>query len=131
MKMVDVGIEFEKSFIVEDAHLAKNVGSGSVSVLGTPMMIAFIENTAAESIKKYLEEDDTTVGSHLDVTHEAPTPVGMKVTIKIKVSSVKNEKIINFDVEAYDEAGLIGKGTHTRVLVNKIRFEEKANSKKV
>ena len=97
---MQVGIKGEKKFTVTKDQLACNVGSGLVSVFATPMMIAAIENTAAGSVAGELEEGKTTVGT-----------------------------LLTFKVAAYDEAGLIGEGTHQRAIVAKERFEQKAQSK--
>ena len=120
---MNTGIKGEKKFTVTKEQLACNVGSGLVSVFATPMMIAAIENTAAASVAGELEEGRTTVGTLVNVSHVAATPEGMEVRI------APNGKILTFKVAAYDEAGLIGEGTHQRAIVAKERFEQKAQSK--
>ena len=124
---MNTGIKGEKKFTVTKEQLACNVGSGLVSVFATPMMIAAIENTAAGSVAGELEEGRTTVGN---VSHVAATPEGMEVRIETELTEIApNGKILTFKVAAYDEAGLIGEGTHQRAIVAKERFEQKAQSK--
>ena len=113
---MQVGIKGEKKFTVTKDQLACNVGSGLVSVFATPMMIAAIENTAAGSVAGELEEGKTTVGTLVNVSHEL-------------TEIAPNGKMLTFKVAAYDEAGLIGEGTHQRAIVAKERFEQKAQSK--
>ena len=127
---MNTGIKGEKKFTVTKEQLACNVGSGLVSVFATPMMIAAIENTAAGSVAGELEEGRTTVGTLVNVSHIAATPEGMEVRIETELTEIApNGKILTFKVAAYDEAGLIGEGTHQRAIVAKERFEQKAQSK--
>ena len=94
------------------------------------MMIAGIEGTAAESVAPYLEEGRTTVGTQMNVSHVSATPAGMKVRFETELTGIApNSKILTFKVAAYDEAGLIGEGTHERAIVAKERFEAKAQAK--
>lgn len=125
MKIAD---RYENSIVVSKEMLANAVGSGEVDVFATPMMIALMENTAAKCVADSLEEGQTTVGTSINVTHCAATPVGMKVTCEAIVMEIDKRTII-FHVSASDECGIIGGGTHTRVIVDKDRFEKKAASK--
>ena len=126
---MQIGIKGEKKFTVTKDQLACNVGSGLVSVFATPM-IAAIENTAAGSVAAELEEGKTTVGTLVNVSHVAATPEGMEVRIETELTEIApNGKMLTFKVAAYDEAGLIGEGTHQRAIVAKERFEQKAQSK--
>ena len=128
--MIETGIQGRKELTVTDDLLACRVGSGLVAVYATPMMIAGIEGTAAESVAPYLDEGQTTVGIQMNVSHVAATPAGMGVRFETELTEVApNGKILTFRVAAYDEAGLIGEGTHQRAIVNKERFEAKAQAK--
>lgn len=128
--MLTTGIKGTKELTVTEEMLAKNVGSGIVSVYATPMMIAGLEGTAAESVSASLDEGKTTVGTLMNVTHVAATPAGMKVRFETELTEIApNGKILTFHVAAYDEAGLIGEGTHQRAIVDLARFEQKAQSK--
>ncbi len=130
--MLTTGIKGTKELLVTDELLAKNVGSGIVSVYATPMMIAGMEGAAAESVSAHLEQGKTTVGTLMNVTHVAATPAGMNVRFETELTEIAtNGKILTFHVAAYDEAGLIGEGTHQRAIVDLARFEQKAQSKLV
>ncbi len=113
---------------VTEETLAANCGSGTVRVFSTPMMVALMEFTAQNLMKKYLDPGYTSVGAAIETSHISATPLGMKVTSNCKVTEVSN-KIVKFDVEAYDEKGLIGKGTHSRAIVHLEKFEKKAYEK--
>lgn len=128
--MLSIGIKGYHEFNVPKEQLASSVGSGLVSVFATPMMIAAIEYTAAQSVAPELEEGKTTVGTNVSVSHVAATPEGMKVHFETELTGISaNGKILSFKVAAYDEAGLIGEGTHERAVVVKERFEAKAAAK--
>ena len=128
--MLEKGMKGHLEFTVTEDKLASKVGSGLVNVFATPMMIAAIEQTAAASVQGALDEGCTTVGTLVNVSHVAATPEGMKVTVDTELTEVSpNGRMLTFCVKAFDEAGLIGEGTHQRAVVLKERFEEKAANK--
>ena len=106
---------------VEEKHLAVNIGSGSVKVLATPVMIALMEKAAAESLVPLLKTEETSVGTEISITHISATPETMRVFAFSKVTNIEG-RVYSFDIEAYDETGLIGKGTHKRAVLNEDRF---------
>ena len=96
--------------------------------IGTPNMVALMEDAALELAKSYLEEGQTTVGAEIRCRHLAPTPVGMKVTATAKLRSIERRKLW-FDIEVNDEKGKCGEGSHLRVIVNSKAMSEKAEKK--
>ncbi|MGN0664261.1 MAG: thioesterase family protein [Negativibacillus sp.] len=126
---MEVGKTFTLTQTVDENMLACAVGSGCVSVFATPMMIALMEKCAAACVQDELPQGDSTVGTMIRVSHAAATPVGMKVTATATVTAVEGRKI-SFAVKAEDECGLIGEGTHERVIIHVDRFNEKAEQKK-
>lgn len=127
--MLNTGILGEQTVMVDETNTAKTMGSGSLNVFATPAMIALIEKTALMSIASELEEGQTTVGTSLNIQHLAATPVGMKVTAKTELVEVDRRRLV-FSAAVYDEAGLIGKGTHERFLVDGEKFQSKTDAKK-
>lgn len=87
-------------------------------------MAALMENTAYNSISKFLDDGQSSVGTSLCITHERATPVGMKVWAESEVTEVIGRKI-SFKVTAYDERGQIGSGTHERFIISAERFVAK------
>lgn len=108
--------------------LASAVGSGSLEVFATPMMLALMEQAACGAIASLLEPGQTSVGTMLNVEHTAPTPLGMRVTATAVVEKQEGRRV-DFTVTACDEAGEIGRGTHSRVIVDGARFQAKAEAK--
>ena len=125
---ITVGMKGIVGTDVEKADTAADVGSGSLLVYATPCMVALMEGAACEAIEEAIPEGQTTVGIELNIKHVAATPVGMEVRAEATVTAVEG-KIITFDIQAYDEAGLIGEGTHKRALVNSDKFLEKVYNK--
>ena len=111
--MLQAGIKGKKEITVTLDKTAKAMGSGTMDVFATPAMIALMENTAFESVASELEEGSGTVGTALDIKHVSATPVGMKVTCESELMKVDG-RALTFSVKAFDEAGLIGEGTHER-----------------
>jgi len=123
-----IGMKGEAFTDVERADTAKEVGSGDLLVYATPCMVALMEGAACEAIAEGLKDDQTTVGTALNIEHISATPVGLEVRAEAVVTKVEG-KTITFEVAAYDEVGQIGKGTHTRVIVNSQKFLDKAYMK--
>jgi len=122
---VKEGIEGVEEIVVGEGDLATAVGSGTVEVFATPSMAALMERASWRLVQPYLPEGFTTVGMELSVTHLRATPPGMRVSCRAGLVRVNGKKLV-FDLEASDERGLIGKANHTRYVVGKKRFEEKA-----
>lgn len=127
--MVKVGIKGSNDILVTPEWTAKHIGSGSVLVLATPMMISLMEQTCQESVKPYLEEGEETVGIHVNVHHHAATPVGMTVRCETEVIEVDRRKI-TFKVAVYDKEGLVGDGSHERFIIDVRKFGEKTERRR-
>ena len=110
--MLTVGIKGKEEIVVTDANSAKTMGSGTLDVFATPAMIALMEKTAWKSVAPYLEEGCGTVGTLLNVTHDAPTPLGMKVWCESELTEIDGRRLV-FSVAAFDETG---KGAATNAL---------------
>ena len=115
--------------IVSEQNTAAAVGSGLVPVFATPYMVALMEGASVNAIQPALAEGEGSVGTRLEVSHDAATPVGMRVWAEAEVMAVEGRKI-TLRVDAYDECGLIGSGTHQRFVIQTQRFLAKAESKK-
>lgn len=125
---ITVGMKGEVQSFVEREDTAREVGSGDLLVYATPCMVALMEGAACEAISEALKDTETTVGTGLNIAHTSATPVGLDVRAEAEVTAVEG-KVITFSVKAYDEAGEIGSGTHTRVIVNSQRFLDRAYTK--
>jgi len=122
------GLKGVAELVVGEQHTAPRVGSGRIRVLATPVMINLIEAAALAAVEQSLPEDHQSLGTHLDITHVAATPVGMRVKATAEVLRVEG-RTIYFTVRAEDERELIGEGTHERVVVNLARFDKRVQDK--
>jgi len=118
-----------KTVTVEEKMLARIVGSGSLDVLGTPVVAALFENVAMELAAAYLDEGCTTVGSRIEVNHNAPTPLGAKVTVTAELVG-HSGRVFDFALRAEDEKGEIATGTHQRVSVGAEKFQARADARR-
>ena len=128
--MIEKGIKGHLEQTVTDELCADRIGSGLVKVFATPMMIALIERTCNESVTPHLDAGQGTVGTRIDVSHCAATPVGMRIWCDSELVEVDRRRLL-FSVRAYDQCGLIGEGTHERFIIDSDRFQQKANEKKL
>jgi predicted thioesterase len=126
--MLKTGLKGHQEMTVTADYTAKAMGSGSLDVFATPAMIALMEKTAFSSVQEYLEEGSGTVGTKVDIEHVSASPLGMKITCDSELVEVQDRKLV-FTVEAHDETGLIGKGTHERFIINNEKFQAKTNNK--
>ena len=122
------GLTGTAELVVGEHHTAPRVGSGRIHVLATPVMINLIEAAALAAVEQSLPEEHQSLGTHLDVTHIAATPVGMRVRASAKLVAVDG-RTLEFRVEAHDEKDLIGDGAHTRLVVNVERFDQRVQAK--
>ncbi len=120
-EIIQPGMGREEISIVEEEHTAAHVGSGSLRVLATPWMIAFMERAARVFLGEHLPQGYSSVGVHVDVHHLAPSPVGSRIKARAEVVSIEGSRV-NFNVEAWDGSGKIGGGRHQRVVIDKARF---------
>ena len=125
---ITVGMKGEVSTLVEREDTAVEVGSGSLLVYATPCMVALMEGAACEALSGALPEEKTSVGIELAISHVSATPVGLDVRAEAEVTAVEGN-IITFKVTAYDEAGVVGEGTHKRAVVTAQKLLDKAYAK--
>ena len=125
MKDLATKVYAEATAEVSNVNTAVAVGSGSLDVFGTPCMIALMEKATVNAIASFLENDETTVGTKIDVSHCKASGVGALITAKAELREANGRKLV-FDVIAYDDKGdVIGEGVIERFVV----FAEKFMSK--
>ena len=128
MDAVKAGLKGRADLTVGDEHTAPSVGSGTIHVLGTPVMINLMEAAALDAAEHLMPKGHQSLGIHVDISHVAATPIGMKVHATAEVTAGEGNRI-RFRVEAHDEAEMIGEGTHERVVVNVERFDKRVQKK--
>jgi predicted thioesterase len=128
LSRITPGLTGTAEIVVGPEHTAPFVGSGRIAVLATPVMINVIEAASLAAVEHLLPAGHQSLGIHLDVSHVAATPVGLRVTATAEVIGVEG-RTIKFRVEAHDEVETIGGGSHERVVVSVERFDERVQRK--
>lgn len=128
MDKIKPGLTGHSEMVVGSNDTAPRVGSGRIAVMATPVMINLVEEAALAAIEHLLPEGKQSLGTHLDISHIAATPVGMKVTAEAELIEVDGRKLV-FAIRAHDEMDLIGEGRHERVVVTAASFQARINAK--
>jgi predicted thioesterase len=123
-----IALKGSAEIVVSEEHTAPRIGSGRVHVLATPVMINVMEAAALAAIEHLLPIGHQSLGTHLDVGHYAATPVGMRLRATAEVTKIDGRNI-EFRVAAFDDKEQVGGGTHSRVVVNVARFDQRVQAK--
>jgi len=115
------GITGKNEQIVEIKDTAAAYGSGLVKVFASPAMIALMEKTCLDSVAKYLDQTENTVGIKVNVSHIKATPMGETVTCRSELIEIDRKRLV-FKVWAEDKKGKIGEGFHERFIIDKAKF---------
>ena len=124
----NVGLTGTAQTTVTEANTALALGSGQVPVYATPALVALLEEAAVNALKPLLEAGKTSVGTRVDVSHLAATPIGMIVRAEATLSEIDGRRLV-FDVVAHDDAEQIASGIHERVVVDEQRFLARVQEK--
>lgn len=126
--MIEAGIEGVAELTVGANDTARARHSGTLDVLASPALAELVERCCWESLAAHLDEGQTTVGTRLELHHNAPTPVGMTVRCESILTSV-DRRALSFQIRAFDAAGEIATAEHDRFIVDAQRFQAKADAK--
>jgi fluoroacetyl-CoA thioesterase len=123
-----VGTIGEHRFVVEPKHVIDFADGEMPAVLSTPWLIWFLEHAARQAVLSFLESGESTVGTHVEVQHLAPTPVGEAVTCQARVVQVERSTVL-FQLEARDASELIARGLHRLQVIRVDRFAQRVRRK--
>ena len=113
------GLTHTQTYVTTLEMRAKQLAA---DIFSTPAMIGLMEYTCVLLVAPYLDENEQTVGIHVDVRHMAPTKIGLSVTVIAELLEVKDSKL-RFALSAVNDQGVkIGEGTHRRALINTKSF---------
>ena len=127
--MLEVGMKYEIDRAVTENDTAAKAASGSVEVLATPVMIAWMEEASLKLVQKELEEGLTTVGTEVNIKHLKGTLVGKTVKVLSVLKEIDRKRLV-FDVEVIEDGIVVGNGTHTRSIIDTAKFYEKLKNTK-
>jgi fluoroacetyl-CoA thioesterase len=130
------GIRYEHKFVIPQSKTVPALYPESEEfvlmpeVFATGFLVGFLEWACIRAINPHIDwPQEQTVGTHIDVSHEAATPPGLEVTATVELIAVEGRKLV-FSVEAHDGVDLISKGRHERFVINKEKFVAKLGAKK-
>ena len=129
MQSIPIGAKGSFSLVVAPDHLANRFKDATLPpVLATPVMIMMMENAALNAIKPYLDAGESALGTHVDVSHRAPTLVGASVVACAEVTRSEGRRI-EFRITAHEGSETIGTGTHERMVIDLAKFAERLKAK--
>lgn len=124
-----VGASGEAVAEVTAENTAERFGNKGAAVFATPLLVALMEQAAINAIKPYLTADEGSVGTRVEVSHLAATPVGMTVRAIAKLTEIAGKKL-TFAVEAFDDKEKVGEGRHERYIIDTAKFLARVVAKK-
>ena len=127
--MLEIGLKGSAETVVTIDNTAKAFTSGALEVFATPAMISLMEETCWKMIQPELEEGLGSVGTKVDVSHMAPSAIGMTIMCEATLIEIDGRRL-TFEVVCSDENGMVGMGTHERFIINNEKFMAKAQGKK-
>ena len=121
-----VGLKHKQEYQVQYDHSALMMGSGDLEVLSTPSLVSYMENCAKNLVSSYLDEEDTTVGISLNMSHVKASKINSTIICEAELTAVEG-RVLTFKVVAKEDDAIVSELTHQRVIVNKERFMKKVN----
>lgn len=113
---------------VTDGDTAAALGSGDVAVLATPRLLALAEAATVATVRPRLDDGQTSVGTRVNIEHLIASPVGATVVVRAQLVHVDG-RLLRFEVAAEDDRGrLVGRAQITRVTVDRMRFQARAQA---
>lgn len=123
-----IGLSFERTIIVDESHAARHLAGKGIRVLSTPEMVRLMEECALNGVLPYLQPEQNTVGTRVEMRHLAPTPMGMRVTARCTLVEMDRRRLV-FRAEVFDELEKVGEGMNERFIVDRGRHEQRLGDK--
>ncbi|GAC1420808.1 MAG: thioesterase family protein [Candidatus Velthaea sp.] len=125
---LDVGRTYQSQSRVEEWMTAEKAGNKGVDVLSTPMLLQLVEDAAMQCIAPTLEPGQISLGTHVDLAHLAPSPVGLIIRTEVEVLKFDGRRI-EFAFSSFDEREKVAEGTHERYITERSKFLERLEDK--
>jgi fluoroacetyl-CoA thioesterase len=125
---IDVGRTYQVQTRVEEWMTAEKAGNKGVDVLSTPMLVQLVEDASMQCLAPLMDENEISLGTHVDIAHLAATPVGLIVRTEVEVIKVDGKRV-EFAFSAFDEREKIADGTHERYITTREKFKERLEEK--
>lgn len=125
---LDVGRTYQSQTRVEEGMPAEKAGNKGVDVLSTPMLLQLVEDAAMHCIAPTLEPGQISLGTHVELSHLAPSPVGLIIRTEVEVLKFDGRRI-EFAFSSFDEREKVAEGTHERYITERSKFLERLEDK--
>ena len=129
------GLTYEHRFVVPESKTVPALYPEAEEflvmpkVFATGFLVGLMEWACIKAINPHIDwPNEQTVGTHVNISHQAATPVGFEVTVRVELLKVEGKKL-TFAVEAHDGVDLISKGVHERFIINREKFEARLKDK--
>ena len=122
------GLKFEKSLMVDEARCIGFIGKEGM-VYATPRMVSDGEYACRDYLLQHLDPGEDSVGAHVSIDHLAATPLGLQVTIEVRIAEVDRRKI-TFEFSVRDPVEQCGRGKHVRFVVESAKTRERLAAKR-
>jgi predicted thioesterase len=122
------GLETTKQLTVDESRCIGFMGKEGM-VYATPRMVSDVEYTCRDFLLQHLDPGEDSVGAHVSIDHLAATPLGMQVTIRVKIAEVDRRKV-TFEFEVHDALEPCGRGKHVRFVVETAKSRERLAAKR-
>jgi predicted thioesterase len=120
-------LSFSKTIEVDEKRCIGFMGKEG-AVYATPYMVSDVEYTCRNLLLEHLDPGEDSVGAHVSIDHLAPTPLGMKVTVEVKIAEIDRRKVVfDFSVKDLEE---VGRGRHVRFVVDTAKTRERLAAKR-
>lgn len=125
---LDIGRSYSLQSRVEEWMTAEKTGNKGVDVLSTSVLVQMVETAAIHCIEPLLSSGQVTLGTHIDLEHRKPVPVGFIVTTQVEVVMLDGPRV-SFAVQVFDEQEAVAEGSHERYIIEKAKFLAKLREK--
>jgi fluoroacetyl-CoA thioesterase len=131
---LEIGAAHAETLVIDESLTVPQVSphfssfASMPNVFATAYMVGFVEWTCVELIRKYYDQDEDSVGTQINMSHEAATPIGDRATAEVKLEMIEGRKL-TFSFVCKDSSGIIGRGTHDRALINRSKVDARLASK--
>ena len=128
------GLEYRHEFTVSESKIFRNLYPESEpfqsfpEVFATGFLVGLMDWACVELMAPHMDDGEGSLGIHVDISHEAPTPPGMTITVSARLDSVDGRKL-GFSIEAHDGVDMIGRGHHERAVILLEKFNSKVAEK--
>jgi predicted thioesterase len=122
------GLSLSKTLLVDEGRCIGFMGREGM-VYATPKMVSDVEYTCRDFLLQHLDAGEDSVGAHVSIDHLAATPLGLGVSIEIRISEIDRRRVV-FSFSVKDEIEAVGRGTHVRFVVDAAKTRERLAAKR-